>query len=320
MQVILMDKVVNLGNLGDVVKVKDGFARNFLIPTGRAQVAPRKPTWKRLPRRRPNWNAWPPKSWPMPSAAAKNWKAASVQISHKAGVDGRLFGSVTNADIADALIAQGYDVGKAEVRLPEGPFKTIGEYPVVLALHPTSPPTSRCRCSANSNLPAIPGKGRDQLPFLFVLKTYPAVHVLSTVFPLVGPRLKTRILPWPRHPLPVRKFRSPTCADARCRRIRVEAEQAVLGGLLLDNRHGTSIGDLVSKSDFYRQDHRQILRAIVRLITDNKPADVVTVAEALQSHGELEGAGGLTYLARWRATRRRPPTSAVMPKSCASAR
>lgn len=134
MQVILMDKVVNLGTLGDVVKVKDGYARNFLIPTGRARRATQA-----------NMDAFAAQKAELERVAAEKLTDAqrraerlegiSVMISHKAGVDGRLFGSITNADIADALKAQGHDVVKAEIRMPEGPFKAVGEYPLVVALH-----------------------------------------------------------------------------------------------------------------------------------------------------------------------------------------
>jgi len=134
MQIILMDKVVNLGNLGDVVKVKDGYARNFLIPTGRARRATQA-----------NMDAFAAQKIELERVAAEKLADAqrraeklegtSVTIRQKAGVDGRLFGSITNADIADALKAQGHEVAKAEVRLPDGPFKAIGEYPVVLGLH-----------------------------------------------------------------------------------------------------------------------------------------------------------------------------------------
>ena len=134
MQIILMDKVVNLGNLGDVVKVKDGYARNFLIPTGRARRATQA-----------NMEAFAAQKAELERVAAEKLADAqrraeklegtSVTVRQKAGVDGRLFGSITNADIADALKAQGHEVAKAEVRLPEGPLKAIGEYPVVLGLH-----------------------------------------------------------------------------------------------------------------------------------------------------------------------------------------
>jgi large subunit ribosomal protein L9 len=134
MQIILMDKVVNLGNLGDVVKVKDGYARNFLIPSGRARRATQA-----------NMDVFAAQKAELERVAAEKLADAqsrgekleggSVKISQKAGVDGRLFGSITNADIADALKAQGHDVAKADVRLPDGPLKAVGEYSVVLALH-----------------------------------------------------------------------------------------------------------------------------------------------------------------------------------------
>lgn len=134
MQVILMDKVVNLGNLGDVVKVKDGYARNFLIPTGRARRATQA-----------NMDAFAAQKAELERVAtekladaqrrAEKVEGFSVTIAQKAGVDGRLFGSITNADIADALKAHGHDVLKSDVRLSEGPLKAIGEYPVSLALH-----------------------------------------------------------------------------------------------------------------------------------------------------------------------------------------
>ena len=134
MQVILMDKVVNLGNLGDVVKVKDGYARNFLIPTGRARRATQA-NMEAFAAQKAELERVAAEKLANAQARAAKLEGLSVTVSQKAGVDGRLFGSITNADIADALKAQGHDVAKAEVRLPEGPFKAIGEYPVVVALH-----------------------------------------------------------------------------------------------------------------------------------------------------------------------------------------
>lgn len=134
MQVILLEKVNNLGNLGDVVRVKDGFARNFLIP-------------QRMARRATEANIaeFATKRADLEKAAAEKLKAAqgvgeklsgfTLQIPAKSGVDGRLFGSVTNADIADALGKQGFKVEKAQVRLPNGPLKVIGDHPVSVALH-----------------------------------------------------------------------------------------------------------------------------------------------------------------------------------------
>ncbi|WP_028999159.1 50S ribosomal protein L9 [Azohydromonas australica] len=134
MQVILLEKVANLGNLGDVVKVKDGYARNFLIPTKQARRAT-EAALKEFETRRVE----------LEKAAAEKLSAAqtlggqldglTVQIAQKAGVDGRLFGSVTNADIAEALKAKGFDIVKSQVRLPNGPLKTVGEFPVAVAAH-----------------------------------------------------------------------------------------------------------------------------------------------------------------------------------------
>jgi large subunit ribosomal protein L9 len=134
MEIILMEKVVNLGNLGDVVKVKDGYARNFLIPQGKAKRASKA-----------NLAVFAEKKAELEKVAAERLAAAQsraeklegyeVTVAQKAGVDGRLFGSVTNADIAEALKAQGFDVAKAEVRMPEGPFKMVGEYELTLDLH-----------------------------------------------------------------------------------------------------------------------------------------------------------------------------------------
>lgn len=134
MQVILMDKVVNLGNLGDVVKVKDGYARNFLIPTGRARRATQA-NLEVFAAQKAELERIAAEKLADAQARAARLEGASVTIGQKAGVDGRLFGSVTSADIADALKAQGHEVAKADVRMPEGPFKAIGEYSLVLGLH-----------------------------------------------------------------------------------------------------------------------------------------------------------------------------------------
>ena len=134
MQIILMDKVVNLGNLGDVVKVKDGYARNFLIPTGRARRATQA-NMEAFAAQKAELERVAAEKLAEAQARAAKLEGFSVTVSQKAGVDGRLFGSISNADIADALSAQGHEVAKGEVRLPDGPFKAIGEYPVVLGLH-----------------------------------------------------------------------------------------------------------------------------------------------------------------------------------------
>ena len=134
MQVILMDKVVNLGNLGDVVRVKDGYARNFLIPQRIARRATAAAIAEFEAKRAELEKAAAAK---LAEAQAQGEKlnGLTVQISQKAGVDGRLFGSVTNFDIAEALTKQGFAVEKAQVRLPTGPLKTTGDHAVSVALH-----------------------------------------------------------------------------------------------------------------------------------------------------------------------------------------
>lgn len=134
MQVILMEKVVNLGSLGDVVKVKDGFARNFLIPQGKAKRAT-EANLKEFEARRAELEKKAAEILEAAQARAAKLEGLMVQISRKAGVDGRLFGSVTNADVSEALTAQGITVQKAEIRMPEGPLKQVGDYPLTLQLH-----------------------------------------------------------------------------------------------------------------------------------------------------------------------------------------
>ena len=134
MQIILLDKVVNLGNLGDLVKVKDGYARNFLIPTGRARRATAAAKAEFEAKRAELEKAAAEK---LAAAQAEGEKLAGkvFKLTQKAGVDGRLFGSVTNHDIADELNKQGFKVLKSQIRLPNGPIKTIGDNTVNVALH-----------------------------------------------------------------------------------------------------------------------------------------------------------------------------------------
>ncbi len=134
MQIILLENVANLGTLGDVVKVKDGFARNFLIPQGKAKRAT-EANLKEFEARRAELEQRQAEILANAQERATKLEGASVTVSQKAGVDGRLFGSVTNQDIAEAFTASGIEVKKLEVRLPEGPLKQIGEYDVALALH-----------------------------------------------------------------------------------------------------------------------------------------------------------------------------------------
>jgi len=134
MQIILLEKVINLGNLGDIVKVKDGYARNFLIPSKKARRATQTAIQEFEVKRAELEKAAAEK---LAAAQAEGEKlnGQTVQISQKSGVDGRLFGSVTNADIAVALGNQGFKLEKAQVRLPNGPLKTVGDHPVSVALH-----------------------------------------------------------------------------------------------------------------------------------------------------------------------------------------
>ncbi len=134
MQIILLEKIANLGNLGDVVKVKDGYARNFLIPTGQARRATEKAIAE-FEARRAELEKVQAEKLAAAQALGEKLSGKNVSISQKAGVDGRLFGSVTNFDIAEALKAAGFDVAKQQVRLPVGPLKTTGEHAVSLALH-----------------------------------------------------------------------------------------------------------------------------------------------------------------------------------------
>ncbi len=134
MQVILLERVVNLGQLGDVVKVKEGYARNFLIPQGKARRAT-ETAIKEFESRRAELEKAQSDRLAAAQSVGEKMNGATVRIAAKAGVDGRLFGSVTNYDIAEALTKQGFEVNKAQVRMPQGPLKAVGEHHVTVALH-----------------------------------------------------------------------------------------------------------------------------------------------------------------------------------------
>ena len=134
MQIILLEKVVNVGNLGDVVKVKDGYARNFLIPQKLARRAT-KAAIAEFEVRRAELEKAAAEKLAAAQALGEKVNGLTIEISQKAGVDGRLFGSVTNADVAEALTKQGFAVEKAQVRMPNGPLKIVGEHPVQVSLH-----------------------------------------------------------------------------------------------------------------------------------------------------------------------------------------
>lgn len=134
MQIILLEKVVNLGNLGDVVNVKEGYARNFLIPSGRAKRATAA-SLAEFEARRVELEKLAAEKLAAAQAAAAKVEGVTVQIVRKAGVDGRLFGSVSTADIAEGLVALGHPVEKAGVRLPNGAIKLVGDHAIEVALH-----------------------------------------------------------------------------------------------------------------------------------------------------------------------------------------
>ena len=134
MQVILLEKVVNLGGLGDVVKVKDGYARNYLLPQGKAKRATPENLAEFEKRRGELERA---QAGALAAAQEKGAKldGLMIQITQKAGMDGRLFGSVTTYDICEALEKQSFSVERAMIRLPQGPLKQVGDYPIAIALH-----------------------------------------------------------------------------------------------------------------------------------------------------------------------------------------
>ena len=134
MQIILVEKVVNLGDLGDLVKVKDGYARNFLIPHGKAKRAT-PATMKEFEGRRAELEKLAADRLLAAQAFAAKLEGVLVTVARKAGVDGRLFGSVTNHDVADGLKALGFEVEKSDIRMPMGPLKTVGESSLEIALH-----------------------------------------------------------------------------------------------------------------------------------------------------------------------------------------
>jgi large subunit ribosomal protein L9 len=134
MQIILLEKIVNLGQLGEVVKVKDGYARNFLIPSGKAKRAT-EAAIKEFSERRAELERLHAERLQAATAQGERLQGLTLQISAKAGVDGRLFGSVTNFDVSEALGKQGFEVPKSSIRLPLGPLKSIGDHKVSIALH-----------------------------------------------------------------------------------------------------------------------------------------------------------------------------------------
>ena len=134
MQVILLEKIANVGDLGDVVKVKEGYARNYLIPQGKAKRAT-PDNLKAIEERRADLEKAAADKLAGAQALAERLEGMAITIMQKAGVDGRLFGSVTNIDVVDALKAQGVEIERSMIRMPSGPLKQVGDYPLTVALH-----------------------------------------------------------------------------------------------------------------------------------------------------------------------------------------
>jgi large subunit ribosomal protein L9 len=134
MQVILLEKIANLGQLGEIVKVKDGFARNYLIPHGKAKRATAG-NLAEFEQRRAELEKAQAEALSQAQEKAAELEGMTVQVTQKAGVDGKLFGSVSNIDVADALKARGVEVPRAMIRMPQGPLKMVGDHPIKVALH-----------------------------------------------------------------------------------------------------------------------------------------------------------------------------------------
>ena len=134
MEIILLEQVVNLGRLGDLVNVKEGYARNYLIPQGKAQRAT-KENLAEFQQKRAELEAQQAKILSDAQTKFEKIDGASIEIMQKAGVDGRLFGSVTHYDIADAVNVQGYEINKNQIQMPTGPLKQIGEASISVSLH-----------------------------------------------------------------------------------------------------------------------------------------------------------------------------------------
>jgi large subunit ribosomal protein L9 len=134
MEVILLEKIANLGELGQVVKVKDGYARNYLIPHGKAKRATEE-NRKAFEARRADLEKAQASALAKAQERGAKLDGLTIQLTQKAGPDGRLFGSVTNYDIVEALGKQGHEVERAHIRMPQGPLKQVGDYPIQIALH-----------------------------------------------------------------------------------------------------------------------------------------------------------------------------------------
>jgi len=134
MEIILLEKIINLGELGDIVNVKDGYGRNFLIPQGKAKRATES-NKAEFEIKRADIEKQQAALLKVAQKRVKDLDGFVLEIKQKSGIDGKLFGSVTNIDITEALASAGHDIIKSEIRMPDGPLKNTGEHMIALSLH-----------------------------------------------------------------------------------------------------------------------------------------------------------------------------------------
>eukprot|EP01041_Mallomonas_annulata_P007015 gene7015-14272_t len=288
MQIILLDKVVNLGNLGEIVRVKDGYARNFLIPTGRARRATAAAK-QEFEARRVELEKAAGVKLAEAQAVGEKLAGSTCKLTQKAGVDGRLFGSVTNADVAEELTKSGYKVAKAQIRMPNGPIKVVGESTVSVALHTDVVVDITVSLVWQTEAAGVQARAAFSMGFAFIALSTCCAQLVTGLCPAC-------------HSTPRQAWLDDDYGlDRQVAQLRIpphstEAESSVLGGLLLDNGAWDRVGDLLTESDFYRFEHRMVFGAIGALVNASKPADVITVFEQLLSQGKAEEIGGLSYL------------------------
>jgi replicative DNA helicase len=287
-EVILMKKVANLGNLGEKVDIRAGYGRNFLIPQGYA-VPATADNLKRFEERRSELEQLAAEAYAIADERREELDGRSVTIARKAGDEGRLFGSVGTGDIAEAVVALGLKLNKQEGAPARGP--PSGPPAITRSSFISIPrltPPSRSRSSPRASRATWPGAhhapGQVQVPDLPPSRRPPRLRPASE-----QSMSDPYDLPYPEQELPSgERLRIPPHSN--------QAEQSLLGGLMLDNQTWDSVADKVGEGDFYRREHRLIFGAIRDLAAREQPFDVVTLAEMLERTGQLEDAGGLPYL------------------------
>ena len=247
MEVILLQKIANLGNIGDRVKVKPGFGRNYLLPGGKATLATPE-NIARFESRRAELEVQAAKELGSAQQRAAALEGFTLTIAAKAGSEGKLFGSIGTTDIAEACAKAGHAIERSEVRLPGGPIRMVGEHVISLHLH-----------------------SDVDIPVTLTVVAEESKYSGAMVAILRQDEIRT-----PPHS--------------------VEAEQAVLGGLMLDPNAWDAVADIVVAADFYRRDHRLIFEAIMEVVEIRGSCDAVTISEHLERKGRLDEIGGLAYL------------------------